>query len=293
MMSEMRCCPACGGKGNLRYGSNIDEKKITEHSYSSRKIPEFLHHAYMECVVCGTLFVGETPSSEVLEKSYNEAAFVSKADSKYAADTYFQNLKKLGLLNEGSLIDIGCSDGAFICKVKRDSKLLVTGIEPSLDAIKNADVMVQAEIHHTSLGGFNSPHKYDLVTCFQTIEQINDVDTLFAKSKDLLADGGSLVIVCHDRHSLVNRVLGPKSPIFDIEHLQIFNRISIRILMQRYQFSEIRVMPIANRYPISYWMLLAPFPGVVKRFLNKYRDSRVLKWGLTVGVGNLLVIGRK
>ena len=56
----------------------------------------------------------ELPTSEFLENRYNEAEFVSTNDSVYAARTYFEELQHLDLLKSGKLLDIGCSDGAFI-----------------------------------------------------------------------------------------------------------------------------------------------------------------------------------
>jgi SAM-dependent methyltransferase len=239
------------------------------------------------------LFVDELPSSEFLENSYNEAEFVSRKDSVYAAHTYFEELQRLNLLDSGKLLDIGCSDGAFILIVKSKSSMDVMGIEPSIHAINMSDLSVREDIQHTTLENFQIKNGFNIVTCFQTVEHINDLNGLVEKSKALLLDQGHLVFVCHDRLSLVNRILGERSPIFDIEHLQILNKKGVQLLLQLNGFVDVTVNSISNKYPISYWLLLAPIPKFLKNFIDRKRNKWYLSWGVKIRVGNLLAVGTK
>jgi len=293
MQNSNRNCPCCNSAGVLKFPSKIDDSLLSSKSYSSRKIPELMHYSYFECVNCRTLFVDELPSSEFLENSYNEAEFVSRKDSVYAAQTYFEELQRLNLLDSGKLLDIGCSDGAFISIVKSKSLVDVMGVEPSVHAIDNSDPSVRESIQHTTLENFDLKNGFNLVTCFQTVEHVNDLSGLVFKSKQLLIDYGYLVFVCHDRLSLVNRILGKRSPIFDIEHLQILNKKAIRLLLEKNGFVDVRVKTIANRYPFSYWLLLAPIPKALKRLIDKNRNAWYLAWGFKIRVGNLLAVGLK
>ena len=293
MQNSNRKCPCCNNTGVLRFPSKIDDKLLSSKSYSSRKIPELMHYSYFECSNCRTLFVDELPSSEFLENSYNDAEFVSRKDSVYAAQTYFEELQRINLLDSGKLLDIGCSDGAFISVVKSKSAMDVLGIEPSIQAINNSDVSVRENIQHTILENFQRNNGFNIVTCFQTIEHVNDLNGLVMKSKELLLDRGHLVFVCHDRLSLVNRILGERSPIFDIEHLQILNRKSVQLLLQLNGFVDVTVNSISNKYPISYWLLLAPIPKFLKTFIDGKRNKWYLSWGIRIRVGNLIAAGRK
>ena len=136
-----------------------------------------------------------------------------------------------------------------------------------------------------------SSSNFDVVTCFQTIEHLSDIDQLMIESKKLIKNGGHMAIVCHDRLAFINRILGKYSPIFDIEHLQILNKKSIRLLMERHGFVYVKVKSISNKYPIAYWILLSPIPKVLKEFVINHRENRLLKWGLRLRVGNLLAVG--
>ena len=293
MQNSNRKCPCCENTGVLKFPSRIDDTLLSSKSYSSRKIPELMHYSYFECINCRTLFVDELPSSEFLENSYNDAEFVSRKDSVYAAHTYFEELQRLNLLDSGKLLDIGCSDGAFISIVKSKSAMDVTGVEPSIKAINNSDLSVREDIQHTTLENFRKEDGFNIVTCFQTIEHVNDLNGLVVKSKELLLDQGHLVFVCHDRLSLVNRILGERSPIFDIEHLQILNKKGVQLLMQMNGFVDVAVNSISNKYPISYWLLLAPIPKFLKTFIDGKRNKWYLSWGIKIRVGNLLAVGTK
>lgn len=252
-----------------------------------------MHYSYFECMNCRTLFVDELPNSEFLENSYNAAEFVSRKDSVYAAQTYFEELQRINLLDSGKLLDIGCSDGAFISIVKSKSAMNVLGVEPSINAINNSDLSVRENIQHTTLENFHRDNGFNIVTCFQTIEHVNDLNGLVVKSKELLLDRGHLVFVCHDRLSLTNRILGERSPIFDIEHLQILNKKGVRLLLERNGFTDIRVKAISNRYPIAYWLLLSPIPSAIKRSVDQRRNRWYLSWGVRLRVGNVLAVGKK
>ena len=291
MRSSLTSCPSCNGHGILKFEKIIDEALLSAKSYSSRKVPELQHYAYFECITCRALFVDELPTSENLQLSYNAAEFVSSRDSIYAAQSYFAELKKMHLVESGSLLDVGCSDGAFIFKVKANSNMSVTGIEPSLNAIENSDLSVRGVIVHTTIEKYKSSSNFDVVTCFQTIEHLSDIDQLMIESKKLIKNGGHMAIVCHDRLAFINRILGKYSPIFDIEHLQILNKKSIRLLMERHGFVYVKVKSISNKYPIAYWILLSPIPKVLKEFVINHRENRLLKWGLRLRVGNLLAVG--
>jgi hypothetical protein len=293
MQNRNGACPCCFGDGVLKYPTKIDNSLLTGKTYSSRKIPELMHYSYMECRTCRALFVDDLPDSEFLQSSYNEAEFVSSNDSLFAARTYFHELNRMSLLNTGKLLDIGCSDGSFISIVDSNSEMKVSGIEPSIQAINNSDPSVRLKIEHTVLEKFQGESEFDVLTCFQTVEHLSDLRGLLTKSHELLVDRGRLVLVCHDRLSLVNRILGQRSPIFDIEHLQILNKSAVKALLETNGFGEVRVKSISNTYPVSYWLLLAPIPKFLKRFIDSRRHTRYLSWGIRIRVGNLLAVGRK
>jgi SAM-dependent methyltransferase len=142
------------------------------------------------------------------------------------------------------------------------------------------------------VAGLYSSETFSLVTCFQTIEHVDDPGGLCREGLRILKPGGALVIIGHNRSGLLNRMLGRKSPIFDIEHLQLFSPSSLRRLLMNAGFESVTVQSFWNTYPISYWARLFPFPRPVKRIVTALlRATGLGRIPLSFPVGNLVAVG--
>jgi hypothetical protein len=110
----------------------------------------------------------------------------------------------------------------------------------------------------------------------------------------LLKPGGAAFFIVHNRRSVSAKILGLKSPIFDIEHLQLFSPNSARNLLEPCGFEGVRTSVVVNRYPLRYWLRLFPFPSVIKRrMLAKLAKSGIGSLPIAAPVGNLAVVGFK
>jgi hypothetical protein len=111
---------------------------------------------------------------------------------------------------------------------------------------------------------------------------------------DLLQEGGALFIVSHNRRALSARLLGLKSPIFDIEHLQLFSPRSLRYALERAGFDEVELHPVLNRYPLHYWLKLLPLPAPLKaRALARLKGSKLGKLPVKIAAGNFAAVAFK
>jgi SAM-dependent methyltransferase len=140
--------------------------------------------------------------------------------------------------------------------------------------------------------GIRPPGSLSLVTCFQTIEHVPDPAELVRDAAALLKPGGILALVCHNRRAPVNRALGLRSPIIDLEHMQLFSPRSVDALLRRGGLRDVGHRPIRNRYPVRYWAQLAPLPDRVQTTVSGMLErSGIGGRPLTVPVGNLLAWG--
>jgi hypothetical protein len=87
-------------------------------------------------------------------------------------------------------------------------------------------------------------------------------------------------------------LLGRRSPIIDIEHLQLFSPNNLTFLLEKANFKQIAVESFRNSYPLRYWLRLAPLP--MKQKVLALADAAGIG-GLSVSanVGNILTTAWK
>jgi 2-polyprenyl-3-methyl-5-hydroxy-6-metoxy-1,4-benzoquinol methylase len=282
-------CPACESKESQNHlPDTYDAAKIKKDSYGSRKEPEFMHRAYQRCTHCGLLFNREVSTDEI-ETAYADTEFTGGEEAVYAAKSYATYLRKvLAPRASGRALEIGCGSGPFLRELIQLGYENVRGIEPSKLAVEAASADVSGLIDIGFFDQMDLKGKYDLIACFQTLEHVTDPYATLVKARALLDQGGVLAVVVHDHLSLVNRLLGLSSPIYDIEHLQIFSNKSLHSMLHRSGFQVVSMKSISNTYPLSYWTKLAPLPAGLKRMAARLAH----RWNpsISVNVGNIMAL---
>ncbi len=299
-MTEIRPCPICDAgseQSNLFLEKNIDPGKLTEFSFASRKLPEFMCHRLVQCHSCDLVYVDRPPSEDELADSYNRANYDSSEEADDAAAAYIQAIQPtLDLLTQRkSALEIGTGNGIFLEYLYSRGFSELVGVEPSSAAISSAPLSRQAWIHEGMFDEKNyTPETFDLVCCFMTMEHVRDPSVIASAVLRLLRPGGAFVTVTHDYRSLVNRLLGKHSPIIDIEHMQIFSKSSLHFLFRRVGYSNVTVNEFKNSYTLKYWLRLAPLPNVVKvAGSTLMQKTGVDNLKLSVNVGNVIACGFK
>jgi SAM-dependent methyltransferase len=294
-----RSCPICGSSEDRRIFASprLDFDSLDEHAFASRKRPEHMRLRLVECPGCDLAYASPVPAADALARAYDAAAFDSAEEARYAAATYADELREIvaGLPERRGALDIGTGEGAFLGELLRLDFERVGGVEPSRAPIAAADPAVAALIEHGVFhAGLREPESLCLITCFQTIEHVPDPAALVRDAVTLLRPGGIFALVCHNRRAPINRALGMRSPIVDLEHMQLFTPRSVEALLLAAGLRDVHQRPIRNRYPVRYWARLLPLPtrlGVL--------TSGMLKRGgiggrpLTLPVGNLLAWGTR
>jgi SAM-dependent methyltransferase len=292
-----RACPVCGSTDDrdIFAEQQLDEAALDQFAFASRKRPEHMRLRLVRCPTCDLVYASPVPDPDALANAYEAAAFDSAEEARFAAATYRQALERLlpQLPDRDGALDIGTGEGAFLSELLDLGFTNVGGVEPSTAPIAAADPRVAPLIEHDIFRpGVRPPASQSLVTCFQTIEHVPDPATLVRDAVALLKPGGVLMLVCHDRDAPINRLLGLRSPIVDVEHVQIFSRTSVGELLTRAGLERVTMRAIRNRYPIRYWARLLPIPGVVHEPLSAGLERTGLAdRAMTVGVGNLVAWG--
>jgi SAM-dependent methyltransferase len=286
---ESQHCPACLSIGSLKYAEKIENELFNELTFASRKRPELMHYDLFECENCKTLFTNRNVNLKELLNNYENAEYDSNIEAKFAAKTYVKYLTKALPSFQGSVLDIGAGDGAFLSEARKVFATSNLGIEPSIKAFEKNDDS-QVKIANIAIEDFKPNEKYDMVTCFQTIEHLNDPRQFISNMKNFLKPGGFMVISCHNRLSFVNRLLGEKSPIFDVEHLQVFTSQGIELLFQSLNLEIVYSKKYRNEYPLSYWLKIAPIGEKLKNFVESRKN--LFRKTISINVGNHLIVGK-
>ncbi len=293
-----RACPLCGAGSDQAepfLPETRDESRVSASSFASRKVPEYMSHAMVLCRACDLAYVDRPPTAASLAASYHEADYDSAEEAEDAADAYARALQPMldRLKERDAALEIGTGTAAFLERLADSGFAKLVGVEPSKAAIAAAPAHRKAWIYE---GIFEEevfvPESFDLICCFMTLEHVQDPGALVASAYRLLKPGGAFVGVTHDRRGLLNRLLGRRSPIVDIEHMQLFSAESARRLLQIHGYGDVGGASFCNSYRMSYWLRLMPLPDGLKRILTRsVRGSWLDRRRLPVNVGNFMSWG--
>lgn len=297
MKMTHRTCPICGSSASARVfaAANYDLTKLDAYAFASRKTPEYMHHRLLECAVCDVLYADPVPSAEVLGAAYRQALFDSGVEAGFAARTYARLLPAIEphIPDQSGVLDIGTGDGAFLAMLLSRGYTGVCGVEPSAAPIAAAAPAIRPLIRHGLFAAEDyTPQSFSLITCLQTLEHLSDPLAICKDIWALLKPGGALLIACHNRRGFTNRLLGKRSPIFDIEHLQLFSPISAKRLMENAGYVNVHTRPYVNQYPFHYWLKLLPLPTKLKpAMIGAAKKIGMGHLPLPMPAGNLGVVG--
>jgi SAM-dependent methyltransferase len=281
-----RVCPICGSNDRRRVFAEecFDATQWSHFAFASRKLPEYMHYRMIVCPNCDLLYADPVPPLDVLVGEYQLAGYDSAVEAEYAARTYGRLLRGvLGRLPDRiGALDIGAGDGAFLKQLIANGFTGVVGVEPSEAPIAAAEETVRPLIRR---GVFRAEdfarESFRLITCFQTIEHLYDPLRVCRDACSLLKEDGALLLVFHNRRAISATILGLRSPIFDIEHLQLFSRRSARVLLQASGCQDVQISTVYNCYPLSYWIKLFPLPRIAKNVATAASER--------IGIGRVAV----
>ena len=287
-------CPVCGSSESADFLKNsIRKDKIGSLTFASRKKPEFMNYHLRKCSGCGLVYACEHPVESEIITSYEEAAFGSDSEADDAARCYAALIRKNLPKNLGFAIDVGSGNGALLPLLSAMGFRKVTGYEPSAAAYANASQEIKDNMVHGVFDENSIPdNSADLIIICMTLEHVLDPLRIVRNAYRKLAVGGRLFVTDHNYNAFINRFLGKKSPIIDIEHLQLFNKNSLSFLLRESGFRIVRNASYWNRYKLSCFLMLLPIGGKFRQaleFLTKPFRNMMLQ----VPLGNRFAVGEK
>lgn len=293
-------CAICGKSQKLieLYPKNFSSKKVTAKTFSARRTPDRIHYRFVKCLNCGLIFSNPILPSNEIEQLYENSGFDYTLEASFLKKTYGYYLQELlsNFPNKSlSLLDIGCGNGFFLEEAREMGVSDVYGIEPGKPSVMTAQKWLQKRI---KIGFFNNrsykKNTFDIVCCFHTLDHIVDVNTFLQNVYTVLKPGGKALFIVHNTDGLSVKLFRKKSPIFDIEHIYLFNKKTLAQIFEKNKFTIDKTFDIKNRYPLIYWTRMTPIPKSLKNILLRtLRMTKISNMPLSLRAGNIGIIAQK
>lgn len=292
-------CAICGKKGKLRilYKANFDPHKINEKTFSARRISDIFHYQLNKCLRCGLIFSSPILEEKKINLFYSKSEFNYDKETKYLRKTYGFYLKKYyrHSLNNSKALDVGCGNGFFLEELKSLGTSDVFGVEPSKDAISKIPRSLKDKIKRDILKpSLFSKSCFNLITCFHTLDHVIEPNTFIKTIYNFLKKDGVAYFIVHDTDGLSVKIFKEKSPIFDIEHVYLFNKESLKKIFLKNGFKKAEVFSVCNIYPLQYWIYRSPLPHrITDSFIKILAFTKLAQLPISINAGNIGIMAYK
>lgn len=293
-------CAICGNKEKLEvlYPATFNLSALGPKTFSARRTPDGTHYRFVKCANCGLIFSNPILPLDKIAKLYKDSTFDYAPEAEYLKKTYGAVLERMlphiGI-QKTKVLDIGCGNGFFLERAEELGVQHVFGVEPSIPAIKMAPKRLQSKIKASIFKpGLYKALTFDIACCFHTLDHVTDPMAFVKEMYRILNRGGQASVIVHDTGGLSVKLFGEKSPIFDIEHIYLFNKVTLRRIFMMSGFKTAEVFDLENEYPLVYWFRMIPLPPWIKNNLIKLLAFLNLdKVPLKLKSGNIGIVAKK
>jgi len=242
MRSSSPPCPLCGSSNADVYRDNEDQRLSYAALGPSRV--DVSPGRILRCRVCLFGFRHMRAGDEELSQLYHELdSSVYQSEFRGRSKTAVRHLTIVHrYLSSGRLVDVGCASGLFL-RCAADAGWQVTGVEPSRAICDEArrTLSGRGELICATLQESGLPmSSFDAVTMWDVLEHVRNPVQFMSACGSLLKPGGHLFVNVPDLDSLQARVLGAHWPLLLPEHLNYFNRKSLRLCGDRAKLTWLR-----------------------------------------------------
>jgi SAM-dependent methyltransferase len=223
-------CPLCGCVDTQTH-SDVNAGSLEHQSLgSSRKTVS--HGRLLRCPSCSFVFSEFRPADEDLHKLYREMdTTVYERESQGRRRTAMRHLRILEqYARAGHLLDVGCASGNLLAAAA-DTGWAVTGVEPASSLCERAAKLLngRGQVQCLPLQQAKlTPSSFDVVTMWDVLEHVTDPVKFLGLCVTFLKPSGILIVNVPDISSFQAWVLGEHWPLLLPEHLNYFDRKSLK-----------------------------------------------------------------
>lgn len=295
-----RACPACGGKPptvQTAISSQVKAESLGFDAlfpYWNGFFKDKVFFSYARCDGCGLLYAPTFLNGPQLERLYGQMppnmAEVPLEALRRTQRGYFEALKSCSDL-EGGFIEVGPDIGLFTENCVREGRYDEYWLfEPNRDVLPALSKIVEGRKFHITHDMFGFSHVPDhaasTAVMIHVLDHLLDPVATLRELRQKLKPGARLLLVTHDESSLLRRLVGWRWPAFCLQHPQIYNPESMRVLLEAAGFEVLQQRKTVNFFQIGF---------LLKHLLWAFgmKVQSVPSFGqLTLGIklGNMLTI---
>lgn len=196
-----------------------------------------------------------TPLPSDLRDAFEEAYFAcplayggqyDRANPPRKLASYLREAQ--GAKSGGALLDVGCAFGRFL--EVAEPYYACEGLDVSRYALERARRGLRhVPLYHAAIEEYATDRRYDIVTCFDVLEHVPQVDLALRRVRDLLAPGGVLLAAIPVYDSFMGWAVGRVDR--DPTHLHRWSR---RAWVERLEAAGLAVRTMKG-------ILRVPIPG--------------------------------
>lgn len=290
-------CTTCGSKDFIvRYEARLPDMENID--FSARRPGQHYHPRIVECRGCGQIYSNPFFTDQVIVDLYRQAKYIDEPQLNNMSADYVREFEAaLGdrPKYDMRILEVGCATGFFLHALYRKGYRHLQGIEPGEAAVSFAPKEIQPFVRNDFFYPDSFPDEsFDVVCCFQVMDHMPEPATFMQVVHKVLAKDGLFLTINHDIRAPIARLLGEKSPMFDIEHIYLFDRSTIRKLFVNARFDVLDCRALHNSYTLEYALKMFPLPSFLKApavSLLKFTD--LASATVRVPGGNMVTVGRK
>lgn len=246
-------CPSCKNRSGIIKIEDIDTQKIIAHYQSTGFDANYLFKdvdvlSLYQCLECGLKYfhpaiMGDSNYYSHLQKE--EWYFIR-------ADRYEYEYASTLINKNDNVLDIGCGRGVFSSYINCGFYQGLEFSEKALELAKEDDINVKSqkiEEHCIEKKEF-----YDVVTMFEVLEHLYDLDEFLKCSLECLKIGGKLVISVPNNDGFIKKAMNNFLNM-PPHHVLQWNEHSLSKLCELYpiKISSIKKEKVANIHKEWYW----------------------------------------
>ncbi|SVA02418.1 uncharacterized protein METZ01_LOCUS55272 [marine metagenome] len=188
----------------------------------------------VECLTCTLRITSPFPSEDTIGDYYNSKDYISHSDESKGLFDLIYKFVRLHMLDKkrkliekssgnrnGKLLDIGCGAGHFLNAMKKTG-WNVQGVDVSEKARELVSNSFNLDVK-SPLDWLNSDEKYDVITCWHSLEHIHEPWIYLDKIRTHLNPDGVLVVALPNYNSTDAKRYGSSWAAYDTpRHLYHF-----------------------------------------------------------------------